>query len=320
MSTTPPDAFQISRPKDSDLCYNVAGNTFKRDSYGQWLPHPGIAENHNFEAQILPKSLYYGPLKHSTTGDGAGHRQLPNPECAVEELTPKRKKKAGGHNKPQPKHKKATDVDDKKTIKMDIEDKKPTGHGQPSGAGNYSTDNMMALLYFTEEGLLLGQQGWKTVHSQFTKWACKQEQPKRTLKSLETRFKQLVKTTKPTGDAVCPPEVERAHETDYLINECASTRDLDDGEFVDRSDIQSHVSISSNKNDPPTLPPSQPRIAIARSAVQLFLFLVEMLMKQMASTLSTSLHMYLTLTTINALHTQVTEVQDRVHEVSRACD
>ncbi|EGN92003.1 hypothetical protein SERLA73DRAFT_157262 [Serpula lacrymans var. lacrymans S7.3] len=79
MSTTPPDAFQISRPKDSDLCYNVAGNTFKRDSYGQWLPHPGIAENHNFEAQILPKSLYYGPLKHSTTGDGAGHRQLPNP-------------------------------------------------------------------------------------------------------------------------------------------------------------------------------------------------------------------------------------------------
>jgi hypothetical protein len=71
-------------------------------------------------------------------------------------------------------------------------------------------------------------------------------------KSLEAKYKQvhdyylnilyyltsefgskLVKTTKPTGDAECPPQVERAHEIEDLINEKVSTRDLDDAEIVD---------------------------------------------------------------------------------------
>jgi hypothetical protein len=40
-----------------------------------------------------------------------------------------------------------------------------------------------------------------------------------------------VKTTKPTGDGVCPPDVTRAHEIDALINERAGTRDLNDLDF-----------------------------------------------------------------------------------------
>jgi hypothetical protein len=40
-----------------------------------------------------------------------------------------------------------------------------------------------------------------------------------------------VKTTKPTGDGVCPPDVTRAHEINALINECAGTRDLNDLDF-----------------------------------------------------------------------------------------
>jgi hypothetical protein len=42
-----------------------------------------------------------------------------------------------------------------------------------------------------------------------------------------------VKTTKPTGDAECPPHVERAHEIEYLMNEKVGCRDLDDTEIAD---------------------------------------------------------------------------------------
>lgn len=40
-----------------------------------------------------------------------------------------------------------------------------------------------------------------------------------------------MKTTKPTGNGVCPPDVTRAHEIDALINERAGTRDLNDSDF-----------------------------------------------------------------------------------------
>lgn len=45
-----------------------------------------------------------------------------------------------------------------------------------------------------------------------------------------------MRTTKPTGDAECPPHVERAHNIETLMNEKASTRDLDDSEIVDADD------------------------------------------------------------------------------------
>lgn len=44
---------------------------------------------------------------------------------------------------------------------------------------------------------------------------------------------KLVKATKPTGDAECPPNVCRAHEIDDLMNEKAGTRDLNDSDIAD---------------------------------------------------------------------------------------
>ena len=44
---------------------------------------------------------------------------------------------------------------------------------------------------------------------------------------------QLVKTPKPTGDGVCPPEVTCAHHIDDLINEHVGTRDLNNSDFDD---------------------------------------------------------------------------------------
>ncbi|KAG1800913.1 uncharacterized protein HD556DRAFT_1438914 [Suillus plorans] len=64
-------------------------------------------------------------------------------------------------------------------------------------------------------------------------------------KSLELKFKQLVRTTKPTGDAECPPHIERAHKIDFCMNEKAGTRDLDDDEFTDEV-----INIRSDEDEP----------------------------------------------------------------------
>lgn len=59
--------------------------------------------------------------------------------------------------------------------------------------------------------------------------------------------RQLVKTTKPTGDAEVPPHVERAHEIDYLMNEKAGSRDLDDEDIVDAGPEVIEVSDADEK-------------------------------------------------------------------------
>jgi len=44
---------------------------------------------------------------------------------------------------------------------------------------------------------------------------------------------QLVRTPKPTGTGVCPPEALRAHSINDLINERAGTCELNDSDFKD---------------------------------------------------------------------------------------
>lgn len=60
---------------------------------------------------------------------------------------------------------------------------------------------------------------------------------------------QLVKTTKPTGDGVCPLKVSWAHEIDQLINECAGTCDVNDTDLKDDEDNLS--SSAHGSPDPP---------------------------------------------------------------------
>jgi hypothetical protein len=55
-----------------------------------------------------------------------------------------------------------------------------------------------------------------------------------------------VKTSKPTGDAECPPHVQRAHEIEKLMNEKAGSHDLDDVDIVDVSDA---IIITSDDED-----------------------------------------------------------------------
>jgi hypothetical protein len=80
------------------------------------------------------------------------------------------------------KRKPCTDVD---------EPQQGTKRGRPHGAGNYSSDDIKVLLDFVEEEIPLGQRGWKAIHQRFSKWAQRHRRPQRTVKSLDTKFKQV---------------------------------------------------------------------------------------------------------------------------------
>ncbi|KAG1899162.1 uncharacterized protein F5891DRAFT_914838, partial [Suillus fuscotomentosus] len=105
--------------------------------------------------------------------------------------------------------------------------------GCASGTPNYNDDNVAALLDACMNCLPLGTKGWLAVEEEFAAWADSHDCPTCPTKSLELKFKQLVCTTKPTGDAECPPYIECAHEINDCMNEKAGTWDLDDDEFAD---------------------------------------------------------------------------------------
>ncbi|KIK77069.1 hypothetical protein PAXRUDRAFT_167937 [Paxillus rubicundulus Ve08.2h10] len=136
-----------------------------------------------------------------------------------------------------------------------------TKQGHPQGANNYSVSNTNMLLNIIKDELPIGQRGWLTVMTKFNKRAIESGRPERKQTSLETKFKQLVKTTKPTGNGVCPPEIKRAHHIDSLINERAGTHDLGDSDFDDADGGRTGPS-----SDDDSLPQPEPRVAVARSA------------------------------------------------------
>jgi len=75
---------------------------------------------------------------------------------------------------------------------IDLDDaSKSAKRGRPTGAGNYAAEDINMLLDLTEEELPLGQRGWDTVHMKYNKWSRKHKRPERTVKSIETKFKQV---------------------------------------------------------------------------------------------------------------------------------
>ncbi|KAL4079768.1 hypothetical protein J3A83DRAFT_4368612 [Scleroderma citrinum] len=149
-------------------------------------------------------------------------------------------------------------------IDLDDEDKAKARHGCPHGVGNYSCSDMNALLDFVEEELPLGQCGWQSVAAKFNKWAVKYGQPEWKLTSLKMKYKQLVKTPKPTGTGVCPLEVLQAHHIDDLVNEQAGTHELNDSEYDNIIEIANKPDSSDNdKNN--TIPECH-HTAVAHSA------------------------------------------------------
>ncbi|KAJ6559914.1 hypothetical protein B0H19DRAFT_1146063 [Mycena capillaripes] len=113
----------------------------------------------------------------------------------------------------------------------------------------------------------MGQKGWKKVAKRYNKCARKSNRPERDAKSLETKYKLLLKTKKPTGDASCPPEIKRAHHVERLINERAGTRELSDNDDDSDCDSDSDSDASSDGSiEVLERPSTKVHTAIARRA------------------------------------------------------
>ncbi|EDQ99283.1 uncharacterized protein LACBIDRAFT_316771 [Laccaria bicolor S238N-H82] len=141
--------------------------------------------------------------------------------------------------------------------------KKP--RGRATGAANYVSEDLDGLFDILEEHLPLGGKAWNSAADDYNQWAEENGRPAHTTKSLELKFKQLVKTSKPTGNAECPPHIQRAHEIEMLMSEKAGSRDLDDEDIVDASDA---IIITSNEEDVKQVnvkvKVEKPRVPIAR--------------------------------------------------------
>ncbi|KAF8219844.1 hypothetical protein L208DRAFT_1337383, partial [Tricholoma matsutake] len=120
--------------------------------------------------------------------------------------------------------------------------------GHMVGVANYSVEDLDALFDILEERVPLGGHAWNSATDEYNAWAQENGRPSRTVKSLKLKFKQLVKTAKPTGEAEVPPHVKRAHAIDDLMNEKAGSRDLDDQDIVNADPEVIEVSESKEKD------------------------------------------------------------------------
>ncbi|KAF9002267.1 hypothetical protein BDQ17DRAFT_1425930 [Cyathus striatus] len=102
-----------------------------------------------------------------------------------------------------------------------------------TGAPNYSPEDVELLLNVMEVLVPLGLKGWANVKCTYNNQAIDLVHPHRSAKSLELKFKQLVKMMKPTGDAECPPHILKAHKINQAMNEKESTWDIDNEDIVD---------------------------------------------------------------------------------------
>ncbi|KAJ6541394.1 hypothetical protein B0H19DRAFT_315360 [Mycena capillaripes] len=136
----------------------------------------------------------------------------------------------------------------------------PVKRGRPAGSGNYGREATDQLFSIVAEVLPIGQKSWKMVERKFNAWAASKGRTKRSVKSLEAKYKGFLKLKKPTGDAECPPDVERAHQIEDLINQHVHSRELSDDDFDDGSDRgSSGIEVVEHPSEPV-------RTAVARRA------------------------------------------------------
>lgn len=149
------------------------------------------------------------------------------------------------------------------------------GRGRTRGAPNYRAKEVETLLDLVEDELPIASKGWRVVGARFRDWAIVTQAPARTDRSLELKFKQLVKTRKPTGNAPYPPCVRRAHEIDHKLQSKVACRDLEDDEIaeinVDEGDASDEEMSDSadphgdtDRDSPIPHPRPTPRVRAAR--------------------------------------------------------
>ncbi|KZV61809.1 hypothetical protein PENSPDRAFT_670782 [Peniophora sp. CONT] len=172
-----------------------------------------------------------------------------------------------------------------------------TKRGRTKGSANFKKADLAELCNIAEEVLPTGGKGWQVVGARHRAWARDNDMPIRSDKSLENKFKQLVRKPKPTGRGTCPPDIERVHFVSDLIEEKVNTRELANEDIIDDRNLDmrhdrdndddsagaSAVEITDDDSDsdsdhglPPPLPPrrkaarhSNPRTKSVPRAVKL---------------------------------------------------
>ena len=105
--------------------------------------------------------------------------------------------------------------------------------GRSIGAANYKDEDLDALMDVAEVVIPVGKRGWNMVAVDFAEWVKETGRPERSADSLEKKFKQVVRMEKPTGQADCPPWLDRAHAIYSLMDEKVTTRNVDDDDIAD---------------------------------------------------------------------------------------
>ncbi|KAL1739677.1 hypothetical protein HDZ31DRAFT_77433 [Schizophyllum fasciatum] len=119
--------------------------------------------------------------------------------------------------------------------------------GRARGAPNYTTEDKLALEELLLVLLPIGSREWDRVMNDYNERARAEGRPERDAASLKKKHEQMVRTTKPTGRADCPPEIEMAHEVEHEICNKAGSRELGDSEIESEDDA---IDITSSDEAP----------------------------------------------------------------------
>ncbi|KAJ7767216.1 hypothetical protein B0H16DRAFT_1789237 [Mycena metata] len=244
--------------------YDAAGKPWYRDGNGTWvpatmapprapqLPSPVFnatpsapaRDQYNFSATFAPPAPPPGPLidprlmplrAKDDDNDDKGF----DAAAVAKSRGLKPAFKVGGVRQVE-KHKKRAHVSDsddapaaKRPGRMDAVTVFTGGTG-PTAVPVYGTVIIpTCALDLVEKKRPIGAKGWKSVARSFNKWAKKSNWPTRDEKSLQAKYKGLLRSKKPTGSSRCPPEIKRALRIEQLISERAGTREVSDGAMSD---------------------------------------------------------------------------------------
>ncbi|KAF7375532.1 hypothetical protein MSAN_00441400 [Mycena sanguinolenta] len=212
------------------------------------------------------------PIDPALLRDNREHDAFIHPKHK-DEREHKERKKPDVRPKPSGKSKKAKGKRKADAVTSDSESdgdappaKTRSGRG---GVPNYNKDDIKFVFYAVKKVLPQGERGWRLVEDTYNKKAVAAGRPERKMESIRTKYHSYLKKTKPTGDSERPAEVVRAYEIEELINNKASTRDIDDdsNDEIDDDDDHGHNSGDSSDDDSDVPKVVEPvRTAIARRA------------------------------------------------------
>ncbi|KAG2067341.1 hypothetical protein BDR04DRAFT_1120547 [Suillus decipiens] len=251
MSDIPPPQSMLppsSSPSYPELRYNDAGNAFVCNEVGAWVPHPGICKaitssQHSFCIEHREPKLSISSYQSPGTYALSTPANFKSKEDATPPLV------SGSHIalcQVVPNHM----IDPVLLPLPDSGDLDLTDAVTIAKAHGHTLVAKTAGSCCQAKGLKGKGKDKENVASANSK--------KHSQEDADADDK-LVKTTKPIGDGVCPPEVTHALYIDQLINECAGTHDLDDMDFDGIEDDDNHSIVSDPIQDESdhTSPPIQ---------------------------------------------------------------